>query len=369
MELKEKISRAACDEKLYNLDHMHLAWTHPSHKRMMGNELLYPPSPKVIAAIKSMAPYVNFYAEDPSTNKELLKALAEYVGIKNGEDWVTLGNGSTEVIDMIPHAFINPGDEILLPAPDYALYTRRPRLYGAKIVDVFPDANFEYVEKDFFNKITSKTKMIIMSRPNAPVGNLIKKEIIERLCESDCIVVVDEAYAEFSEQNICDLIPKYKNLIVLRTFSKAFGLAGIRLGFVIANPEAIGYINRVRRNSNISLLTQAAAQAALKDIQYIRNNIRLVIKSRDWFQKEIAQVDGIKVFPSKGNYVLLNVDGTGKSANDFVQHLWDKGFIVRNFTGGRNLKGKGFFRITVGTQDDMNRIVAVISDYAKANIE
>ncbi len=226
MKLIDKVSQGVKNSKLYNLDHFHMAWENPSLRRLMGNELLYPPSPKVVEAIKSMAAMVNYYPEDPSTNIKLLNALADYVGIKGGAEWITLGNGSMEIIDMLPHTFIDPGDEILLPSPDYSPYARRPVIFGAKIVDVIPDKNFEYTAEDFTSKITPKTKMIIITRPNAPIGNLIKKEVIEELCGTDCIIVVDEAYVEFSEQHICDLVPKYSNFIISRTFSKAMGLAG-----------------------------------------------------------------------------------------------------------------------------------------------
>ena len=290
--------------------------------------------------------------------------MADYVGISGGDEWITLGNGSMEIIDMLPHAFINSGDEILLPAPDYSPYSRRPLIFGAKIVDIIPDENYSYTLEDFTKKITSKTKMIIMSRPNAPIGNMIARDIIEKLCETESIVVVDEAYTEFSEENVCDLIPKYENLIVSRTFSKAMGLGGIRLGFIIAHPEVIGYVNRIRVPENISVLTQAAALAALEDAAYIKTNTQLVIKSRDWFQNEISQVDGIRVFPSKGNSVLLNVDKTGKTAKDFVQNLLEMGYFVRNLSGGRNLPGEGFLRVTVGTQEDMENVAEIIKDFA-----
>jgi len=364
MKLLDKVSQAVHNSKLYNLGHFHEAWENPDVRRLMGNELLYPPSPQVIEAVQSMIPYINYYPEDAPTNKKLLTALADYVGIEGGSDWITLGNGSMEIIDMLPHVFINPGDEILLPAPDYSPYSRRPLIFGGKVVDIYPDKDYVYSLDDFTSKITPKTKMVIMSRPNAPVGNLIDRGIIEKLCGSELIVVVDEAYAEFSEENVCDLVPKYENLIISRTFSKAMGLGGIRLGFIAAHPEVIGYVDRIRLPENISVLTQTAALAALEDIEYIKTNVKLVIKSRDWFQIEVGKIPGIKVFPSKGNSVLLNVDETGKTAEEFVNYIRENGYLVRNLSGGRNLPGKGFFRVTVGTQEDMESVAKFIKEFA-----
>ena len=208
--------------------------------------------------------------------------------------------------------------------------------------------------------------MIILSRPNAPIGNMIARETVEQLCQTDCIVVVDEAYAEFSEQSVCDLVPKYQNLIISRTFSKAMGLGGIRLGFIIAQPEVVEYVNRIRVPENISVLTQAAAEAALKDAAYIRTNTRLVIQSREWFQDEMKKIGGIKVYRSLGNSVLLNVDGTGKTAKAFSDYLIQNNFFVRNLSGGRNMAGEGYLRVTVGTQTDMEMVAQLISDFARA---
>jgi len=194
---------------------------------------------------------------------------------------------------------------------------------------------------------------------------MISRDVIEALCSTNCIIVIDEAYVEFSEQHLCDLVKKYNNIIIMRTFSKAMGLAGIRVGFLVSNPEIISYINHIRVNSNVGLLPQTAALAALRDIDYIKQNIKYVIESREWFQNAIEKIQGIKVFPSKGNSVLMNVDGTGKTAEYYENELWTKGFIVRNLSGGRNLDGQGYLRVTVGTQKDMEQVAKIIETLSK----
>ncbi|MCD6576531.1 MAG: aminotransferase class I/II-fold pyridoxal phosphate-dependent enzyme [Anaerolineaceae bacterium] len=364
MDISKKISKAVHVGKLYNLDHFHQAWEKPTLHRLMGNELLYSPSKKVIEAVQAILPYMNYYPEDPSTNKRLLSALAEYVGIDGGADWITLGNGSMEIIDMLPRTFIDPGDEILLPCPDYSPYSRRPPLFGGVIVDVKPDENFIYSLEDFTSKLTERTKMIILSRPNAPAGNLLVRDILEALCQLDVIVVVDEAYAEFSQQSVVDLLPRYSNLIISRTFSKAMGLGGIRLGFVIAHPEVIEYVNRIRVPLNVSLITQTVALAALEDADYIHENVMKVIHTRDWFISAVDSISGIHAFPSQGNAVLLNCEGTGKTAEDFKQELLSNGYLTRNLSGGRGMRGDYFLRITVGQREDMKRVAAILSAFA-----
>ena len=367
MDISKKIRNAVRAGKLYNLDHFHHAWHDQNLKRLMGNELLFPPSPKVIEAVTNILPKINYYPEDPSTNKELLHALADYAGIGGGADWVTLGNGSMEIIDMLPRTFLDAGDAVLLPCPDYSPYARRPLLYGGKIIDVIPDADFNYRFEDFTSKMTSRTKMIILSRPNAPAGNVLPRKILTSLLALDVVVVVDEAYVEFSGETVVDLLPEYNNLVISRTFSKAMGLGGIRLGYVLTNPEMISYIERIRVPLNVSLLTQVAALAALEDTPYIWANAQKVIEARDQFYVQLSQIPGIKVYPSKGNSVLINTQKTGVTAHILQAKLLSAGFLTRNLSGGRGIPGEFFLRITIGTMKDMREVGNLIKEFISEN--
>ena len=354
-------SRAAKTGKLYNLDHFHIAWQNPGLRRLMGNELLFPPSPQVIQAVEEAIPLLNYYAEDPGTAAELRAALASYIGVEESPAWITLGNGSMEIIDMIPRAFLDPGDEVLLPCPEYSPYTRRPLLFGAEIVDVLPSLDdFTYQPEDFTRRISRRTKMVIITRPNAPVGNMVTRQLIETLLAYPLIVLVDEAYTEFSRQTVCDLLPQHPNLIVSRTFSKAMGLAGIRLGFAAAQPGTIEWIERVRVPLNVGLITQVAALAALKDADYIRACTDKVIAARNDFIGRMRQINGLRVYPSEGNSVLINCGESGKPAAVFVQRLQAAGYLVRDQSNSRGLPGDGFFRVTVGTQADMDAVADII---------
>jgi histidinol-phosphate aminotransferase len=366
LNIEQFASRAAKTGKLYNLDHFHIAWQNPGLRRMMGNELLFPPSPKVIQAVEEAIPLLNYYAEDPGTARDLRAALASYIGLEGSEDWITLGNGSMEIIDMIPRAFLDPGDEVLLPCPEYSPYTHRPLLFGAEIVDVLPSLeDFTYQLEDFTRHICERTKMVIITRPNAPVGNMVMRELIESLLAYPLVVLVDEAYTEFSRQSVCELLPRYPNLIISRTFSKAMGLAGIRLGFVAAQPDTIEWIERVRVPLNVGLITQVAALAALKDTDYIRACTEKVITARDYFTERIAQIDGLKAYPSQGNSVLIYCGASGKPAAVFVQRLEAVGYLVRDQSDSRGLAGDGFFRVTVGTQADMEAVADIIRTIAQ----
>jgi len=363
MQIEKMISKAARVGKLYNLEHFHTAWQDPQIHRLMGNELLYPPSPHVIKAIQKFIPQLNYYPEDAGTAMRLRTELANYLGLEGGADWITLGNGSMEIIDMIPRTFLDEGDEVLLPSPEYSPYARRPQLYGGRIIDVIPSGEeFSYKLDDFLTCLSERSKLIILSRPNAPVGNMVPRELLEELLKLPVMILVDEAYAEFSQQSISDLLLDYPQLIVSRTFSKAMGLGGIRLGFVAAQPETIQFIERVRVPLNTSLITQIAALAALEDVDYIRRNTENVIKTREEFTDNVNRIKGLKVYPSQGNSVLVNCRDSEKTAAFFVDKLFSEGYLVRNQSNTRGLAGDFYFRITIGTQQDMHAVAEIMSD-------
>jgi histidinol-phosphate aminotransferase len=366
MDLHNKTSKAAKVGEIYNLDHFRLAWKNPGHSRLMGNESVYPPSPKVIQAIIDLLAHANYYAEDSLTNQELREKLAGYVGLPGYADWVTLGNGSMEIIDMVYRAFIDDGDEILLPTPDYSPYARRAALYGGKVVDVLPGEDFSYTTESFTRLITPRTKLILASSPNNPTGFMLSRQTVEDLCATGLIVAIDEAYVEFGEYTFDELVIDNPNLIISHTFSKAMGLAGIRLGFTLAGPELTGYLNRVRTPLNTSLVAYAAAMAAIDDIGYIRENIRNIIRDRQFLNDEIEKIPGFKPVPSQGNFVMINCAGSGIAASDFAKHLFHAGYIVRDFVNGRGLPGNQYFRVTIGTRQDVEGVLAAIHQLVQA---
>ena len=150
MDIEKFVSKSAKTGEIYNLNHFRVGWQNPQLRRLMGNELVYPPSPKVIAAVQAIANCLNYYPEDALTAIELREKLAEYSGVPGRADWITCGNGSMEVIDMLYETFLDEGDEILISTPDYSPYARRVPLYGARVIDVLPiDEDFNYALESF----------------------------------------------------------------------------------------------------------------------------------------------------------------------------------------------------------------------------
>ncbi|HEX2980450.1 MAG TPA: histidinol-phosphate transaminase [Anaerolineaceae bacterium] len=361
MDIKKFVSKSAKVGEVYNLSHFRLGWQNPSYRRLMGNELVYPPSPKVVEAVKAIAGSLNYYPEDALTDQELRAKLAEYSGFPGKADWITCGNGSSEVIDMLYETFLDEGDEILIATPDYSPYARRVPLYGAKVVDVLPeDEDFNYTVEAFTSKITPRTKMVLISRPNNPDGHFVPRDLIKGLLDTGLIIAVDEAYVEFASETVEDLLPQYENMIISHTFSKAMGLAGIRLGWIVAHPEVIEYVNRIRTPLNVGLITHVAAIAAIDDAEYIRANVRQVKADRDFLFHEIEKLPGLRPIPTDANFVMIDALESGIKGSEFYKHLLSKGFICRSFVNARGLPGDRYFRITIGTHEDTLAVLAEV---------
>ncbi len=359
MDLKKFMSKSAKVGEIYNLDHFRMGWKQ-NVRRLMGNELVFPPSPKVIEAVKNIAESLNWYPEDALTDVELRSSLAQYSNVPGRADWITCGNGSTEIIDMLYEAFLDEDDEIMISNPDYSPYVRRVALYGAKVVDIEPsDQDFNYTLESFTSKITPRTKMVLISRPNNPEGHFISRELVRGLCETGILTVIDEAYIEFASDTVEDMLDEYPNLVISHTFSKAMGLAGIRLGWLVACPEIIDIVNHIRTPLNVNLVAHVAAIAAIDDAEYIRENVKKVKADREFFYNEIQKIPGMRPIPSEANFIMVNCKESGVTASGVCDHLLKKGYLARSFVNSRGLPGDQYYRVTIGTHED---VVAVLSE-------
>ena len=367
-DLEKFVSKSSKVGVLYPCNHFALGWKTPGLHRMMGNEMTVSPSPKVVEAVKAVADKLNWYPEDTLTDEDLRAHLADYVGLPGKADYITCGNGSMEIIDMLYESFINEGDEIIVSTPDYTLYTNRAHLYGAVVKGVYPkDQDFSYELKDFTDQITDKTKLIYISRPNNPDGHFVSRELIEGLLKTDLLVSVDEAYYEFGEDPIEDMVEKYPNLIISHTFSKAMGLAGIRLGWIVARPEVINAVNKVRQSCNVNLVAHTAAIAAIDDRQYIEKNVQRIIADRQLFFDAMKAIKGFRPVPSAANFVMVDTQESGVKASDIQKYLLENGYLVRNWIESRGLPGDRFFRVTIGTHEETAAVIKLIQDFmAKA---
>lgn len=285
--------------------------------------------------------------------RRLKKALAEVKGVSH--DQILLGNGSDEVLDLIFRAFCEPGlDEVILLPPTYGMYKVLAQLNNIKAHTVPLNADFELDLEAITAKIDEKTKVIFVCSPNNPSGNSIPLDQIEALLNRfKGLVVVDEAYVDFSGQTTAiSLLKTYPKLMVCQTFSKAYGLAGIRLGIGFADPSIIGYLNKIKPPYNINILTQRAAMTALTQKELIELQVRELIAERQKMEKTLLKFNFVKkIFPSDANFLLVQVDDATKRYKQFIEN----DIVVRNrssLTGCENS-----LRVTIGTpQENINFI-------------
>jgi histidinol-phosphate aminotransferase len=326
--------------------------------RMMGNESPFPPSSKVREAIDEAFSQFGWYPD--SSYFELREALSSYVGLPSSN--IIVANGSTELIDLISRAFIETGDESIISVPTYTVYRMRLRAAGSNILEIpklKPD--FRYDVNTICSKVNPKTKIIVVIRPDNPIGNVIPEVDLLRILDGGAIVVLDEAYNEFCGKGATHLIEKYENLICLRTLSKAFSLAGLRIGYGLSNTKIIKYLEKARPAFTVSLLSERAAVAALNDMDYSRKNVQRIIEGRDYLFNELSKIEGLKPYPSEANFILVKLENSKQPVGKIEMGLMRSGILIRNYTGAKGLQGE-YIRITVGTMEDNKRCIKALRE-------
>lgn len=307
--------------------------------KMASNESPLGPSPRAKRAIRAAIKDLSLYPE--GSGAKLREGIAKKWRIK--PENIILGNGSNEIIELILHAFLNEGEEVITCKPSFLVYFLTAKVCNAKIIEV--PLNYYTFDLDAIaKKITPRTKVIFISNPNNPTGTIVDKEAVERFMRrvpANVIVVFDEAYVEFTNPKRFPRSIKYiKNSVILRTFSKIYGLAGLRIGYGVASAEVVELLNKVRQPFNVNSLAQVAALAALKDDAYRHHMIGMVREGKRYFYKEFYKL-GLFYVPSEANFVLVKV-GDG---NKIFKKLLQKGIIVRPMV---EYQLPEFIRVTIG---------------------
>ncbi len=327
--------------------------------KMASNENPLGPSPRAVNAVRKAVEEIHYYPEGSCF--ELRKILAKKLGVE--ENQLIFGNGSDELLLMISQAFFNPGDEIIQgdPALTFVEYRAVSNIAGAEPVFV-PMKNYGYDLAAMAEKINEKTKLVFIANPNNPTGSIVSKEEFAAFMEKvpeDVIVVLDEAYYEYVETadypDSIDYIKNGANVIALRTFSKIFGLAGLRVGYGIARKELIDILERVRQPFNVNTLAQAGAAAALSDIRHVEASRRMNKEGREYFYGSF-EVMGLKFVQSEANFVLVDVKKNGK---EVAKRLTQEGIIVRAIGTETTI------RVTVGTKEQNERFIKTLKNILK----
>lgn len=297
-------------------------------------------------------PWINDYNRYPNDRSDKLRMkLAS--DLNKSPDEILIGNGSSELIELVMKAYLDAGETVMSISPTFSMYKIFTIIHKGKYED-YPLTNMEYLDtKGFIDSINHiKPKLVIISNPNNPTGTMIPYEdILEITNRLDGMMVLDEAYIDFSSVPLKDDTREVKNLIVLRTFSKAMSLAGIRLGYMIANEEVIEYINRVRSPYNVNSLTQEIALKALESKGLFLENIENIKNERERMKIELEK-KGFSPLSSQGNFLFF------QARKGFGRKLQEKGILIRGYS--KDLEG--YFRLTIGSREENNMVLKAIEE-------
>jgi histidinol-phosphate aminotransferase len=290
--------------------------------------------------------------------KELVERLAKFSGWR--PDGILAGNGSNELIEALLLVTVGPGTRVVIPEPTFTLYALLTKVLGGEAIRVALGAELEY-QPDELRRVRKElaAPVTIVCSPNNPTGGLLPAEDVARLCEAgDGLVVVDEAYHEFSGQSVVPLLARHPNLVVLRTFSKAMALAGLRVGYLLASPEIVREVNKARLPYNLNFFSQAAALAALEDDAWhvLRANVERIVAAREDLLYRLYRVPGVRPFPSKANFILLEL--LEADPKTVFESVYRRGVLVRDVTSYPRLQR--CLRVSVGSEAENEAFLSAL---------
>ena len=332
--------------------------------KLASNENPLGASPKAIEAIKNQLKEIARYPDGGAF--DLKECLATKLNIQ--ADQLAIGNGSNELLELIARVFSGPGDEIIYSQYGFAVYPISAQIVGATGVEV-PAVDWGHDLKAMLAAITDKTKLIYIANPNNPTGTLFKRDQWEDFISQvpeEVVVVLDEAYLEYAQAQYAaseypeglDYIADYSNLIVSRTFSKAYGLASLRIGYIAGCTEIIGYINQLRAPFNVNHYAQTAAIAAISDTGFVEKSILLNQQGMRQITEALTNLE-IDYIPSAGNFICIDL---GDKALEFNQKLLEEGVIVRPVA---NYGLTNFLRVSIGTQVENQHFIDALKTVLK----
>ena len=328
--------------------------------KLASNENLLGPSPKAVKALLKEAKKVYLYPDGPCG--DLRRAIAERLSMP--EETVVVSNGADNLILLIANAFVDGGDEAIMADPTFTVYANVTCLMGGKPVPVRLK-EFGHDLPGMLKKINRRTKLVFVCSPNNPTGTIVKKVELDRFLEElpeRTILVLDEAYGDFVEDrdypDSLEYVRKGRPVIVLRTFSKLYGLAGLRIGYALGRKELVDSLYQVREPFPVNRLAQVAGVAALKDRDHARRSLRLVHEGRAYLYQELGRM-GLSYVPSQANFVFIDF---GRNSDEVFKDLLREGVIIRP---GMIWKYPTFARVTIGGMEDNRRFIKALRKVLK----
>lgn len=320
-------------------------------------------------ALESIRQHLNLVKHYPDPNPEwLLETLAEFVGAN--PDNIVLGNGSTELIYLFNEIFLENGYEALIPVPSFSEYKAAIERFGGNMtfLKCSSTKNFQLNVKELKRTVSKKTRIIFICNPNSPTGTLYEKDdilqVVKFAAERDVLVFLDEDYIDFVDDNkrysMAQYVDDYNNLFVLRSLTKFFGLAGLRIGFGIGSPELVSVLNNVRMPWSVNSLAMFATDAAIKDTKFIKKSRLLVSESRQEMIASLNSIPWLKVHPSETNFLLIEIIQGKLTSTQIKEGLAKEGLLIRDCKDFDGLNNK-FFRVTVRRPEENEKLIRHIN--------
>ncbi|PCI23395.1 MAG: histidinol-phosphate transaminase [SAR324 cluster bacterium] len=320
--------------------------------KLDANENPYGTAPHVLEAL-SRGKYYHIYP-DPA-QVELREAIGQYAGVD--PEMVVGGTGADELIDLACRLLIEPGDKVLTFTPTFSYYSHLVTLNKGIFQTCPREPDFSISLEKVKQLDLSGVKLVFLCSPNNPSGNLLEEEILDYFLAQSVIVCVDEAYYEFSRCSFVGKLKKHNNLIILRTFSKCFGLAGLRVGYGLMSRELAAAMMRIKPPYSVNVAAEVALRTCLKYLDSYEQQVVTMIETREWFQEQLAQFSGLNPFPSHSNYIL--VKATGLEAKEIWKQLEQQGILVRYFNTPQL---NSCFRISIGRREQMERLLKALQE-------
>lgn len=324
--------------------------------RLDMNESPYGPSPKAQAAI---AAFVTTHRYPDFDQWALRDAIAAYTGVT--AEQVFCGAGADDVLNLLAQATLEPSDNIVISEPTFGVYRAQANLRGATTINVPLDDDFQMDVPRILAAIDDRTKYVVICTPNNPTGNDLHRGDIDRIVqEAPCLVVIDEAYAEFSGTTYADYPDRFQNAIVFKTMSKFAGMAGMRVGYGIVPKSMAPHMeNIVQPCHNVSLVSAETAIASLNDLDYLEGIVARIVASRDELSANLREIPGVEPYPSSTNFLLVKLPVA--DAHPVVEELGKRGILVRHF-GNPALGLSSCLRVTIGFPEENERFLNELAD-------
>jgi histidinol-phosphate aminotransferase len=318
--------------------------------KMNANENAYGCSPRVNEGL-AKCDHFNIYPDDGQ--QELRKLLAKYAGAP--AERIVAGHGSNTLIDLLIRLLVGLGDEVVNCVPTFDIYRFSTQICGGTIINLPRDENYAIDVKQVVKAVNKKTKLVCIATPNNPTGNIVARKDIMEIIQTGAPVLVDEAYYEFNGETMMGDINKYPNLIVLRSFSKWAGLAGIRVGYGVFPPDIVPYLMAIKIPHNVSAAAEVAVRESLADIGYLQKIVKAIIEERGRLYDALKTIKYLKPFPSRANFIYCQV--LKGSASELYQKLQRRGILVRYF---ETPLLKNSIRISVGKPEHTDALVKAL---------